>query len=210
VDFPVLPPEVNSARIHSGVGSPPMLAAAAAWDGLATELRAAASSFGSVTSGLATGSWQGPAAAAMVAAAAPYTHSESAAGHARTVAAAYEAAHAATVPPSLVAANRAQIVSLLLANVFGQNAPAIAATEAEYERMWAQDVTAMSSYLADAAAAGAHLKACPLSHRPPLGPGPALPPGSGTSPAPPARPPLSALPRYLGPGPAKLPQKSSS
>jgi PPE-repeat protein len=218
VDFPVLPPEVNSARIHSGVGSAPMLAAAAAWDGLATELTAAASSFGSVTSGLAAGSWQGPAAAAMVAAAAPYTawlttaatHSESAAGHARTVAAAYEAAHAATVPPSVVAANRAQIVSLLLANVFGQNAPAIAATEAEYERIWAQDVTAMSSYLADAAAAGAHLKACPLSHRLPLGPGPALPPGSGTSPATPAGPPLSALPRYLGPGPAKLPQKSSS
>jgi PPE-repeat protein len=171
-----------------------------------------------VTSGLATGSWQGSAAAAMVAAAAPYTawlttaatHSESPAGHARAVAAAYEAAHAATVPPSVVTANRAQIVSLLLANLFGQNAPAMADTEAEYERMWAQDVTAMSSYLADAAAAGAHLKACPLSQRLPVGPGPALPPASGTSPAPPAGPPLSALPRYLGPGPAKLPQKSSS
>jgi PPE-repeat protein len=94
------------------------------------------------------------------------THSESAAGHARTVAAAYEAAHAATVPPPVVTANRAQIVSLLLANVFGQNAPAIAATEAEYERMWAQCVTAMSSYLADAAAAGGHLKACPFAAPP--------------------------------------------
>ncbi|AMC73776.1 hypothetical protein RN11_2766 [Mycobacterium tuberculosis] len=52
-----------------------MLAAAAAWDGLAAELGLAAESFGLVTSGLAGGSgqaWQGAAAAAMVVAAAPY------------------------------------------------------------------------------------------------------------------------------------------
>ncbi|BBX97367.1 hypothetical protein MLAC_26610 [Mycobacterium lacus] len=53
-----------------------MLAAATAWDGLAAELGSAADSFGSVTSGLNGGSsqaWQGAAAAAMTAAAAPYT-----------------------------------------------------------------------------------------------------------------------------------------
>ncbi|QIE95302.1 PPE domain-containing protein [Mycobacterium tuberculosis] len=58
-----------------GAGSGPMLAAAAAWDGLAAELGLAAESFGLVTSGLAGGSgqaWQGAAAAAMVVAAAPY------------------------------------------------------------------------------------------------------------------------------------------
>ncbi|WP_119185273.1 PPE domain-containing protein, partial [Mycobacterium tuberculosis] len=74
MNFSVLPPEINSGRMFFGAGSGPMLAAAAAWDGLAAELGLAAESFGLVTSGLAGGSgqaWQG-AAAAMVVAAAPY------------------------------------------------------------------------------------------------------------------------------------------
>ncbi len=69
VNFSVLPPEINSGRMFFGAGSGPMLAAAAAWDGLAAELGLAAESFGLVTSGLAGGSgqaWQGAAAAAMV------------------------------------------------------------------------------------------------------------------------------------------------
>ncbi len=72
VNFSVLPPEINSGRMFFGAGSGPMLAAAAAWDGLAAELGLAAESFGLVTSGLAGGSgqaWQGAAAAAMVVAA---------------------------------------------------------------------------------------------------------------------------------------------
>ncbi|WP_261879121.1 PPE family protein, partial [Mycobacterium marinum] len=52
MNFAVLPPEINSVRMFSGAGSEPMLAAAAAWDGLSAEL-AAAESFASVTSGLA-------------------------------------------------------------------------------------------------------------------------------------------------------------
>ena len=35
MNFSVLPPEVNSARMYVGAGSGPMLEAAAAWDGLA-------------------------------------------------------------------------------------------------------------------------------------------------------------------------------
>ena len=72
MNFLVLPPEINSARMYLGAGPGPMLAAAAAWDGLAGELGSAASSFGSVTSGLAGAAWQGPAAVAMAGAAAPY------------------------------------------------------------------------------------------------------------------------------------------
>lgn len=53
VNFSVLPPEINSGRMFFGAGSGPMLAAAAAWDGLAAELGLAAESFGLVTSGLA-------------------------------------------------------------------------------------------------------------------------------------------------------------
>ena len=72
MNFSVLPPEVNSARMYVGAGSGPMLAAAAAWDGLAGELSSAADSFGSLTSGLADGPWQGAASAAMTSVAARY------------------------------------------------------------------------------------------------------------------------------------------
>ncbi|WP_152376417.1 PPE domain-containing protein, partial [Mycobacterium tuberculosis] len=64
MEFPVLPPEINSVLMYSGAGSSPLLAAAAAWDGLAEELGSAAVSFGQVTSGLTAGVWQGAAAAA--------------------------------------------------------------------------------------------------------------------------------------------------
>jgi PPE-repeat protein len=72
MSFLVLSPEINSLRMFTGAGSAPMLEAAAAWDGLASELGSAASSFSSVISGLVGQAWQGPASAAMTAAAAPY------------------------------------------------------------------------------------------------------------------------------------------
>jgi PPE-repeat protein len=165
MDFSMLAPEINSARMFAGAGSVPMLAAAAAWNGLADELASAASSFSSVTSGLASQAWQGPASAAMVAAAAPYTGWLSAAaagatgtaGQAQAVADAFEAARAATVHPLVVAANRNGLVQLVMSNLFGQNAPAIAAVEADYEQMWAQDVAAMVGYHAGASAAAAQV-----------------------------------------------------
>ena len=55
MDFGGLPPEINSARMYAGSGSGSMLAAASAWDGLATELQSAASSYGSVISELTDG-----------------------------------------------------------------------------------------------------------------------------------------------------------
>ena len=163
--YPCLPPEVNSARMQAGAGSGPMLAAASAWTGLAGELRAAANSFDAVTSNLSGGTWQGPAAAAMAAAAAPYTawlsaaasHTEQAAAQAAAVAASFEAAHAATVPTPAIAANRALLGTLANTNILGQNTPAIAATESHYEQMWAQDVTAMANYHAGASSAWARL-----------------------------------------------------
>ena len=160
MNFSVLPPEVNSARMFTGAGLAPMLDAAAAWDGLAGELSSAASSFGSVTLGLADG-WQGPAAAAMAAAATPYAgrlsqtaaNAATTASQARAAAAVFEAARAATVHPGQVAANRTQLLGLVNSNLFGLNAPAIAAVETEYEQMWAQDVAAMAGYHAAASAA---------------------------------------------------------
>jgi PPE-repeat protein len=165
VTYPCLPPEVNSALMRAGAGSEPMNAAASAWTGLAGELRSTASSFTSVTSGLAGGPWQGAAAQAMSAAAAPYTawlttaatHSELAASQATAVASAFEAAHAATVPPQVVSINRAVTAALVNSNVLGLNFPAIAQQEGEYAEMWAQDVTAMGGYHASASTAGAQL-----------------------------------------------------
>ena len=60
-----------------------------------------------------------------------------------------------TVPPPLIAANRAQLMALIATNIFGQNTPAIMATEAHYSEMWAQDATAMYGYAASSAAASA-------------------------------------------------------
>jgi PPE-repeat protein len=54
-----------------------------------------------------------------------------------------EAGQTAVVHPSQVAANRARLAALVATNILGQNAPAIAATEAQYMEMWAQDVTAL-------------------------------------------------------------------
>jgi PPE-repeat protein len=71
----------------------------------------------------------------------------------RCVVAAYEAAFAATVPPPVIAANRAQLMVLVATNFFGQNTAAIAATEAQYAEMWAQDATAMYGYAGSSAAA---------------------------------------------------------
>jgi PPE-repeat protein len=161
LDFAVLPPEVNSGRMYAGAGAGPLVAGAAAWDGLASELSSAASSYQAVVSDLTGGGWLGPASASMAAAAAPYvawmnttaTQAEQTANQARGAAAAYEAAFAATVPPPVIAANRATLASLVATNILGQNTAAIAATETHYAEMWAQDAAAMYGYAGASAAA---------------------------------------------------------
>lgn len=161
LDFGALPPEVNSARMYAGPGSGPMMAAASAWDALAGQLELFGTGYSAVISGLQGQSWSGGASIMMAAAAAPYVawatttaaQAEQAANQARAAAAAYEAAFAATVPPPVVAANRTQLATLVATNFFGQNAPAIAATEAHYAAMWAQDAAAMYGYAASSSAA---------------------------------------------------------
>jgi PPE-repeat protein len=165
MSFLTSPPEILSSLLYSGPGAAPMLTAAASWDGLAGELGTAAQSFSSVTSGLAGQAWQGPASAAMMQTATRYagyltqaaTHAQTAAAQAQAVASAYEATMAATVHPLAVAANRNEFVQLVVSNLFGQNAPAIAAAESNYEQMWAQDVAAMVGYHGGASAAVSQL-----------------------------------------------------
>ncbi|CAM4417267.1 putative PPE family protein PPE29 [Mycobacterium basiliense] len=161
MDFASMPPEINSARMYSGPGSDPMLAAASAWKGLAAELRVTAMSYGSVLAALTGEEWYGPASASMAAAATPYVawmsttavQAEQTGVQAEAAAAAYEVAFAATVPPAAIAANRAQLLTLIATNVLGQNSPAIAATEALYAEMWAQDAMAMYAYAGSCAVA---------------------------------------------------------
>lgn len=161
IDFGALPPEINSIRMYTGPGPVSLIAAAVAWDGLAAELHAASSCYRTVIAGLTAQRWMGPSSLAMASAFAPYmawtagaaARAAESAGQARLAVEVYEAAFAMTVPPPAVAANRAQLAMLVATNFFGQNAAAIAATEAEYGEMWAQDAAAMYEYAAGSAAA---------------------------------------------------------
>jgi PPE-repeat protein len=136
------------------------VAAAAAWDSLAAELHATTAQYESVISAL-TAEWEGPSSARMAAAAAPYmtwmaataAQAEQAAAQARAAAAAFETAYIATVPPAAVAANRSLLTALIATNFLGQNTAAIAASEAQYAQMWAQDAAAMYGYAGASAAA---------------------------------------------------------
>lgn len=161
VDYGLLPPEINSGRMYTGAGSGPMLAAAAAWNGLAADLQAAAAGHRSVISELTGGPWLGPASESLVAAVTPFiawldaggVEAEQAGSQAFAAAAAYETAFIATIPPPVIAANRALLAALVATNFLGQNTPAIAATEALYMEFWAQDAGAMYSYAGSSAAA---------------------------------------------------------
>jgi PPE-repeat protein len=172
VDYGALPPEFNSARMYAGPGPEAMLVGAAAWNGLAAELRSVAASYESVILGLTDGSWIGPSSAAMEAAATPYVawlnstavEAEMTATQAQAAAGAYQTAFAMTVPPPLIAENRSQLMMLVATNLLGQNTPAIAAAQAQYGEMWAQDAAAMYGYAANSAAITSQVK--PLTAAP--------------------------------------------
>ena len=172
MDYGAFPPEFNSARMYAGPGPESMLIGATAWNGLAAELRSVASSYESVISGLTDGSWLGPSSAAMEAAATPYVEwlnatavdAEMTAAQAQAAAGAYQTAFAMTVPPPLIAENRSHLMQLVATNLLGQNTPAIAAAQAQYGEMWAQDAAAMYGYAAHSAAITSHVK--PLTAAP--------------------------------------------
>lgn len=153
MEYIALPPEVISALIHAGPGAASLLEASGAWQALSADLEETAGNYGAVLSTLAT-EWRGPSTLAMVQSVAPYltwlrataAQCQQLAASAQAAAAAFGTTLAAVVPPAEVAANRAQLAQLLATNGFGQNLAAIAATEAQYERMWVNNATAMYSY----------------------------------------------------------------
>jgi PPE-repeat protein len=160
MQFMTMPPEISSALIHSGPGAESLLAAAAAWQQLGVTLEDSAESYDAALSSLDS-NWLGPSSATMLQAVEPFVtwlrasaqQTQQVAASAQTAAAAFSSVQAAVVPPSVVAANRVKLAQLLATNVFGQNLPAIAATEAAYQAMWANNSAAMSRYQATSAQA---------------------------------------------------------
>lgn len=179
--YGAFPPEFNSGRMYTGPGPESLVAAATAWENLATELQSTASAYSSVISSLTAGPWVGPSSLAMAAAAAPYVawmqqtavQAGQTATQATEAATAYEAAFAAHVPPPVIAENRALLAQLVATNLFGQNTSAIASTEAQYGEMWAQDAVAMDTYFASSATASNKLAA--------FNPAPQTTSGAGTA-----------------------------
>lgn len=160
VEFGALPPEVNSARMHFGLGSETLVASAAAWTALAAELGSAGQAFQAVTMALATGPWTGPSAVTMAAAAAPYVTwvmSEAALCGQRGLAAtnaamAFETARAGHIHPTIIASNRSELAAAVASNFLGVNSGLIAALEAQYAEFWTQDAAAMYGYAGAASA----------------------------------------------------------
>ncbi|OBB83406.1 PPE family protein [Mycobacterium sp. 852002-30065_SCH5024008] len=160
MNFTMLPPEIISGQLHAGPGSDSMAEAASAWARLATRLHTAVADYRAVISKLRAG-WEDPTPRHEAAASyidwlnATAIRTEQAATQAAAAASAHERALAATVPPPSIDANRVHCRSLIMANSLGLASPAIAATEADYERMWAQDAAAMHAYAAASADAAA-------------------------------------------------------
>ncbi|WP_244986786.1 PPE family protein [Mycobacterium marinum] len=140
--------------MYAGPGSGSMRAAADAWLGISAQLYEAAEMYSSVMRNLVDMQWLGPSAMVMSACVVPYrdwlditaAQAKEAGDRANFAAAAFEQAFAMTVPPALVAANRASLAALIGTNFFGQNNAAIAAAEAAYCEMWAQDASVMQEY----------------------------------------------------------------
>ena len=150
------PPEVISGLMYAGAGAGPLMAAAAAYANLAAEVSTTATQWESIMSTLTTGSWTGGGSVAAA------TASEPIVAYLTQTAAAYEAAFAATVPPAEIAANRALLAQLVATNFLGINTPAIAATEAQYAAMWAQDSAMYAAYQAASTASSALTPVTPL------------------------------------------------
>lgn len=137
--FATLPPELNSARMHSGPGALRFTYAAEAWDALAGRLRAMAEAYAplaALPSAAAMASWLTAIAG----------QAEEAAAGAVAAGEAYETAVAATVAPAVIEANRAHRTHLATTDPLGRAASTIADLDAQYDRMWLRNAEALYGY----------------------------------------------------------------
>lgn len=154
VNLSVLPPEVNSALIYSAPGWEKLGAAASEWECFATGFHSIAVSFKATFAGLIT-NWPGPAGIWMAGASAHYAsrmtalaaQAAGACANAKAAEKTFKTVFEMAVPPLMIAANRSWLATLATNDLLGQNAQAIAATEAHYLEMWAQDAVAMNGYV---------------------------------------------------------------
>jgi len=157
MDYGGLPPEINSGRMYAGPGTGPMVAAASAWQALAVQMGSAGAAFQAVIQALTAGPWMGPSSWTMAASAAPYVvwmiataaQCQEASAAALQAAGTFEAARAGVIPPAEIAENRARLAALI--GGLPWTAPAVAATEAQYDYYWAHDATTLYGYAADSA-----------------------------------------------------------
>ena len=157
----MLPPEISSTQIYAGPGSGSLMAAAAAWNGVAAEMTSGALGLDQVITALSSEEWLGGASAAMVSAVQPYlewmttsaAQAEEAAAQAQSAAAAYETVLAAVTPPPMVLLNRTELAQAMATNVLGQNNGVISQLEAQYQEFWANNTAALYNYANQSAAA---------------------------------------------------------
>ena len=135
MDFATLPPEINSGLMYSSPGAGSMIRAAAAWDRLAARLSTTAADYRAVTAKLAAADDAAPYIDWLDASAA---QAHQASTRVAAAAGAHRSAREAMVAPPAITANRARRRSLANGNCLAQASPAIADTDADYERMWAR------------------------------------------------------------------------
>ena len=161
MDFGIYPPEINSGRMYTGPGSGPMLAAAQAWGSLADELYTAASAYQSVGLGAdlrgVVGSvvdvddGRGRDLRGMA-----QRHRCAGRRDRRPRPGGGRRLRGGVRDDGAAAGDRRQPQPAGGAGgdeLLGENTPAIAATEAQYAEMWAQDAVAMYGYAGSSAAA---------------------------------------------------------
>lgn len=154
VNLSVLPPEINSALIYNAPGWEKLGAAASEWECFATGFHSIAVSFKATFAGLMT-NWPGPAGIWMAGAAAHYAsrmtvlaaQTAGACANAKAAERTFKTVFGMAVPPLVIAANRSWLATLATNNLLGQNTQAIAATEAHYLEMWAQDAVTVNGYV---------------------------------------------------------------